>query len=521
MAAERPYTRNPLLEGFVEGDFETSDGVTLRYLRAGDGTPLVMVPGWSATADAYSLNAPFLAQGNAVFVLEMRGHGFSEAPDHGARIARLAADLAEFVAWLGAPETNLLGWSMGASVIWSYLELFGTQGIGRAVFVDQSPCLLADPSDSDEEARAYAGNRIDVWDAHRRLSEDFDASRGEVFREYFSYGVQGFPEEELRAAPDDYFELWQRVPRNPPKAGPFLTELLRDHVNQDWRDLFPTFDLPVLLLTGDLSHATTPEAGQWMCREMPDCTWVRFSAEELGDHNFMQRAYRRFNACVEAFLAGEEVPGAEDPDAELACAEPANDYEPGQGYAGDLFDIARVEVGPRSLVAHVRLAPGAPSRTEQDPEATNRVLALFPHVTEHACTGDAGPAFGDAVASTELAHLLEHVTLELLAQTELAGDVSSGRTRAEASDPRGYEIELACPDDVLVAACLSSAAWVMDWAYSGGDDPAPDVEGIVAGLVALMGSLDGGSPDGEDAPDGDATIAAQPLDGADAPDGRN
>ncbi len=33
----------------------------------------------------------------------------------------------------------MVGSSMGASVIWSYVELFGHQHLGKLVFVDQSP----------------------------------------------------------------------------------------------------------------------------------------------------------------------------------------------------------------------------------------------------------------------------------------------------------------------------------------------------------------------------------------------
>jgi len=33
----------------------------------------------------------------------------------------------------------VVGSSMGASVIWSYVELFGHQHLGKLVFVDQSP----------------------------------------------------------------------------------------------------------------------------------------------------------------------------------------------------------------------------------------------------------------------------------------------------------------------------------------------------------------------------------------------
>ena len=90
------------------------------------------------------------------------------------------------------------------------------------------------------------------------------------------------------------------------------------------------------------------------------------------------------------------------------------------------------------------------------------------------------------MGSTEVAHLLEHVTIELMAQTGLGGDVSCGRTWEVTGEPRTYDAQLACPDDVLVASALSSAAWILQWAYSGGADPKPDVAAIVSGIRELV-----------------------------------
>lgn len=153
-----------------------------------------------------------------------------------------------------------------------------------------------------------------------------------------------------------------------------------------------------------------------------------------------------------------------------------------------LFDFKKVSVGPRSLVATVELAPSAPVMTSEDPTATDLVLDLMPALRDHVCLGDAAPTFGEVAHDTELAHLLEHVTVELLAQTDIAGDIACGQTAAVAE--RAYEITLGCPDDVLVAGALSSAAWILQWAYSGGGEPQPDVDAIADGLVGLVESLD-------------------------------
>ena len=152
-----------------------------------------------------------------------------------------------------------------------------------------------------------------------------------------------------------------------------------------------------------------------------------------------------------------------------------------------LFDIQRVRIGARNLVATVEVAPDAPLYTDEDPAGTELVLGLMPELADHVCLGDASGSFGEVVAQTELAHLLEHVTVELLARTDVAGDVPCGQTVQ--TGERTYDITLACPDDVLVAGALSSAVWVLQWAYSGGGEPEPNVDAIASGLADLVGNL--------------------------------
>lgn len=152
-----------------------------------------------------------------------------------------------------------------------------------------------------------------------------------------------------------------------------------------------------------------------------------------------------------------------------------------------LFDIKKVTVGPKNLEAVVELAANAPVMTSEDLEGTTRVWQVMPELRDHVCLGDESGTFGDVMGDTELAHLLEHVTVELLARTDVAGDIACGQT-SEVGE-RTYKIVLKCIDDVLVVGALSSAAWIMQWAFSGGGEPVPDVDAIAKGLVELVGSL--------------------------------
>ena len=180
-----------------------------------------------------------------------------------------------------------------------------------------------------------------------------------------------------------------------------------------------------------------------------------------------------------------------------------------------LISIKKVVVGPKNLTATVEFSAKAPRLTSENAEATERVLELLPGLSNHLCLGDADARFGLVAEDTEVAHLLEHVTVELLALTNLAGDVASGKTSLVDSRRGLYEIILACPDDVLVAASLSSAVWLLNWAYGNQEDADPDINAIVSGLVALIQSLDGEKTDelaDSAEPEADAALQAESVD---------
>ncbi len=154
-----------------------------------------------------------------------------------------------------------------------------------------------------------------------------------------------------------------------------------------------------------------------------------------------------------------------------------------------LFDIQKVTVGPKTLTAVVRLANDAPVRTSEDLEGTNRVFQLMPGIVDHACVCEQGDTFRDSMGDTPLAHLLEHVTVEIMSRLGIE-DISAGNTVQTGPDAdRTWEITLSCPNDVLTVGALSSAAWIMEWAYSGGEGSAPDVDHTAAGLLELAKNL--------------------------------
>lgn len=156
----------------------------------------------------------------------------------------------------------------------------------------------------------------------------------------------------------------------------------------------------------------------------------------------------------------------------------------------NIIEFQKISIGPEFLTARVRIGDGYPEMTNEDLDATTRVWRLMPQIASHTCVGDGGKTFRDVMGGTEVAHLLEHVAVELMARTNLGDDISYGRTKAVEGVARTYHVQLVCPDDVLCVGALSSAAWILQWAFSGGGFPEPDIDAIVQGLVGMVKRVD-------------------------------
>lgn len=98
------------------GQYVDVDGVRTYYEIHGEGEPLVLLHGGSATVESWSMQVPALANHYRVYVPERRGHG--RTPDVAGAITYevMADDTAAFLDVLGSGAAHLVGWSDGAVV---------------------------------------------------------------------------------------------------------------------------------------------------------------------------------------------------------------------------------------------------------------------------------------------------------------------------------------------------------------------------------------------------------------------
>ncbi len=269
----------------------TNDGVRLHYVERGSGAPLVMIPGWSQTAAQFEAQVEGLSARRRVIAIDMRGHGDSDKPEHGYRIQRLAADLRDAIEALALERVSLLGHSMGCSVIWCYLDLFGDGGLERLVLVDQMPCVTARPGWSGQE-RQEAGTIFDG----ASLYETIDKLAG-------SEGKQttgGFIGSMFTAACPAERVAWV-LERNLMMPRRHAASLLLNHASQDWRDVIARIALPTLIVGGRASLIDW-RSQEWIHGRIAGSRLEIFEEADGGNHFMFMENPERFNRLVDEFL---------------------------------------------------------------------------------------------------------------------------------------------------------------------------------------------------------------------------
>lgn len=260
--------------------FKTKDGVNLYYEIHGEGKPLLMIHGWDQSGQAFKYNVSELSKRYKVITLDLRGHGNSDKPSYGYRIARLSKDVYELIEYLGLEEVNLLGWSMGVSIMWSYWELFGAEHLSKLIMVDEPPFLIT-MHDNDLGFITY--------DALPPLLNSIVDTPVEATRSF----VDGMlvTEEGKKENAEFYLNESLKMPAE------YVSKLFLHHCAMDWRDVIPTINLPTLVIGAKKSIA------MWESNELTHklIKGSEFEVFETGHMMFIEEK-DRFNKLIMDFI---------------------------------------------------------------------------------------------------------------------------------------------------------------------------------------------------------------------------
>ena len=255
------------------------------------GDPIVFVPALGASGAELINELWLLSQTNHVYVLDPRNQGTSERTLKGQRIARHSMDLNELLDHVGIETTVLAGWSMGVSVIWGYIDLFGTGRIEKAVFVDE-PVSIYTHADWSEEERLNAGGMTTSPErmiaayrgapTNQQIVDMKVVQRAQMLDSPYAQNAMGLAHT-IGADPD------------------FTMLVLFDHAMNDWRDVVEhKLDIPVAVFSGEESNNLPSQ--KWIVETAPDARLFNYAAEDEGDHFLMIKNPLKFVTDLRAFL---------------------------------------------------------------------------------------------------------------------------------------------------------------------------------------------------------------------------
>ncbi|KAG8666073.1 hypothetical protein FPOAC2_11166 [Fusarium poae] len=246
-------------ESFITNDgckivFKTSIPLT-DTVEAAPKKCVLLMHGFSGSSDYFVRNFTSLSENHWVVAPDMRGHGDSDRTRGGYHVARLAVDLAGLVAHIrkSAPDVSLVpvGCSIGAAVLWTYVELFGCSDFAGLVFVDQAPLQDRLAFDEWDHTKAHTGCYDEKTMQSAQYSWIHDSKAAHLDLALGCLGYRHAPRDEdmvsaEQQAKDETFftEISARCDQS------WLARLLADHTRYDHREAIEMITVPTLVMAG-------------------------------------------------------------------------------------------------------------------------------------------------------------------------------------------------------------------------------------------------------------------------------
>ncbi|MGW0182393.1 alpha/beta fold hydrolase [Nocardia sp. NPDC003345] len=261
------------------------DGTGIVYRTGGspDSPPLVLVHGWSADLRCWGTVFDDLAADFRVVAIDLRGHGYSEAPRTGYDEPKnWAGDIAAVLA-AESIETGavLLGWSYGGIVISDYLAEYGTGAVAGVVYTGSMANIgKGVPGAEVGEAMAQA------------IPAVFEESPGRAMRGFTAFGDAN------TGARRDKGADAQRLFGSSLATPPFVRKALF-YRSVDNTETLRGLDIPVLVLHGSADPVVPVADGRYIADVAPH---GRVSIWEGAKHGLFLEDPERFVAEVRGFV---------------------------------------------------------------------------------------------------------------------------------------------------------------------------------------------------------------------------
>jgi pimeloyl-ACP methyl ester carboxylesterase len=265
-----------------------SDGVRLAYLDVGarDGTPLVLIHGYTDSARDWAPIEPLLVSHFRLLIVDLRGQGASSKPDCCYTRFDFAYDVKLLLDALHVERADIAGHSLGSLVAQTFAELW-PEATRRLILISSTGTSFGDISASkDAPGRALPGWLEDV----QRLQDPIDPDSS-FMKDWWHVSMAINPEFFSRKQRNDAAAIPARVWRA--IADQSLSEV-------DLQGMLPRITAPTLLIWGGQDTLAGPAGREALGRGIAHAQIRTF--DSLG-HDLFWEDPAAVAAAIADFLA--------------------------------------------------------------------------------------------------------------------------------------------------------------------------------------------------------------------------
>jgi non-heme chloroperoxidase len=260
---------------------EVEEGVRLFYEEKGQGKPVIFIHGVWMSSRFFKRQLPYFSEKYRTILLDLRSHGQSNHVHYGNTVSVYAKDLHAFIIELGLRDVILVGWSMGAFVVWEYLKQFGEENIHSTVIVDE---LASDFKWPDFNIGAFDMDTLIAF------MTEIQTNRSSFLQSFLASMFNN----ELSA--EDASWMLKEVTKMPESIA---SSILFDQSIVDYREFLPEINIPTLLCFGRHEKVIPVAAGEHLHENIPNSKLVIF--EDSCHCPFMEES-DLFNETVDCFI---------------------------------------------------------------------------------------------------------------------------------------------------------------------------------------------------------------------------
>ena len=232
----------------------------MAHLAKGSGRPILFLHGLSLGGDVFADALARLSPAFACHAPDLPGHDPDAPGQEPATIDGAVAFLDAFLEARGLCDVILVGWSMGATVAWRYLDRHGPGRVAAMVCLDMSPCVRNRPGWSLGLRGQRPGSlEAQVAAFRNHWPEAAAMIAGGMF------GLAGTSDVMTRA------EAEARIARH---DGPTMAGMWASLIEADERAAVRRLAVPMLVIHGAESRLYPPETARWLERHAPQARRV-------------------------------------------------------------------------------------------------------------------------------------------------------------------------------------------------------------------------------------------------------